>query len=92
MDEYTITLTNNNLGDIVRFLQDGCIVCIHYNQKGIYYFSPTTCKHENIIYIDIEKMPSLLNEDEWPWYIKDAGFCEYTEISVLPKKTHRFRL
>lgn len=95
MDDYKITLTTNNLGDIVRFLEDGCIVCIHCEKKGIYYYSPTTCKHIKLIYIDVGYMPSLLDEGEWPWYIKDSGFTEYTETSILPtnkENIHHFRL
>ena len=40
-------------------------------------------------------MPSLLDEGEWPWYIKDSGFTEYTETSILPtnkENIHHFRL
>jgi hypothetical protein len=27
--------------------------------------------------VDLKNWPDLLNEDEWPYYIKDAGFKEY---------------
>ena len=79
--------TTNSLADIITWLKDGYMVCIHSSRKALYFFSTETLteiKGEKLIYIDVEKDASLLDDDEWPWYIKQEGFVEYTSINVLP--------
>ena len=57
--------------------------------------TPTEAKRwadTNIIYVNLDIDSSLMNEDEWPWYIKDAGcvrcICELnTPNSVATLKT-----
>jgi hypothetical protein len=86
MNQEPLSLTNNNLGDILRFLQEGHIVCLHFDGKGKYYYSPTTCNWNTWVYVDIQKMPALLNDDEWPWYFLDAGNEEYTNDDIFTKE------
>jgi len=38
------------------------------------------------VYINLKNCPELLDDDEWPWYIKNEGFTEYKSIDILPKK------
>jgi hypothetical protein len=47
---------------------------------------------EKIIFVDLINWPDLLNEDEWPWYIKNAGFVRCSNAVVLPKKENYFVL
>jgi hypothetical protein len=82
-----LVTTKNSLADIINFLKDGYIVCLHAGNNRQYYFLKESLEELNdecIIYINLTKNPSLLNEDEWPWYIKNEGFVEYKSISKLP--------
>ena len=83
-----LQITNNTLADIIRFLQEGNIVCLHCNKYGYhYYYSVSSCTNitdEKLIYINIESMPSLIEDEEWPWYILSEGFVKYQSINVLP--------
>ena len=82
-----LVLTTNNLADIVRFLKEQNIVCLYCTNNKIFYYAKSSCEkinNEKLIYINCNKMPSLLDEEEWPWYIKDSGFVEYTSINILP--------
>jgi len=83
-------MSGNNLLDVVNWLRDEQIVCLHnsYRNNKIY-----GTKGTRIIYVDLKNWPDLLNEDEWPYYIKDAGFKEYEgnlpqneEHYILPKR------
>ena len=83
--------TQNSLDDVVNWLKDGFIVCVYSSygliNTGLYFYSRETLeelKDESIIYINISSDSSLLCEDEWPWYIKNAGFVEYKSLEVLP--------
>jgi len=81
--------TNNCLRDIITWLQNGHIVSLYsYSiNKQLYFFSKETLQEigdEYIIYIDLQKDVSLLNDGEWPWYIKNEGFVEYKSTDILP--------
>jgi len=82
-----LVITNNSLFDVINWLKSGYIVCIHaFNRKLFFYNKEEIEKitDEKIIYIDVESLSALLNEDEWPWYIKNEGFVEYKSINILP--------
>ena len=51
------------------------MVCIYALDTKLFYFSKELLDEieDEIIYVNVEDA-SLLNEDEWPWYIKNAGF------------------
>ena len=71
-------------------------MCIHNSYKTfqVYYSKDylETISDQEIMFVDVINLPSLLDETEWPWYIKDAGFVQYTNTIVLPKKEHHFEL
>ena len=85
-----LVFTKNCLLDIINWLKAGYIICIHNAmQYGRYYYSKETLDaitDEKIIYVNIKSSPDLLEEDEWPWYIKDSGFVQYKSIKILPRK------
>jgi len=92
-----ITITNNSLHDIIKMLRDGNIVCLYAKStcSHKYYFSKATLDSittEKLICININSCPSLLDEDEWIWYIKESGFVEYNSISILPIDIRYFSL
>jgi hypothetical protein len=75
-----IVFTNNNLKDIIGWLKEGSILCLMtYNKKVFYYLTETNENLDDttLIYVDVSKHSSLLNEGEWPWYIEKEGFVEY---------------
>jgi hypothetical protein len=81
--------TNNCLRDVITWLKEGHIISLYsYSiNKQIYFFSKETLEEigdEFVIYIDLQKDTSLLNDDEWPWYIKNEGFVEYKSVDILP--------
>jgi hypothetical protein len=84
-----LVITDNSLLDIINWLKLGHIICIHDSLKyGRYYFSKETLDKitdEIIVYVNVESDPSLLHEDEWDWYINEAGFVKYTSIDIIPK-------
>lgn len=89
------TLSGNNLADVINWLKDGHFVCLHdssnKNARQVYY-SKDSLLNEKIMFVDLINWPDLLDEDEWPWYIKDAGFVRYTNANALPKKERHFVL
>lgn len=98
INENQLLLTNNCLKDIVEWLKKKYIVCIYTKNISKYYYCQPVTEFVNndqlLIYIDVSKDPTLLSEDEWPWYILNAGFFRYTSSYVLPpdKNTHHFIL
>jgi hypothetical protein len=91
--EPEIALTENNLLNVINFLKSGNIVCLHNSYKhGQYYYSQKsidTITTQEIIYVDLRRWPSLLEDDEWPYYIKDSGFVLYTS-HILPAKEQHY--
>jgi hypothetical protein len=75
--------TTNSLFDIIQYLKDGNMVCLHTRNDRVYFHFPESI-NEKLIYIDVSSMPSLMDNGEWPWYIKNAGFIEYESILNLP--------
>ena len=82
-----LVFTQNSLDDIINWLKAGYIICIYSSNKQLFYFSKETLDtiaDEKIIYINLTKDCSLLNDDEWPWYIKSEGFVRYKSTDKLP--------
>jgi hypothetical protein len=84
-----LVITNNSLKDIINWLKNGYIVCIHSYSRQMYYYSEEILDEplindKSIIYVNVKKMSSLLDEGEWPWYIKNEGFVEYKSTNILP--------
>src|SRR5258708_5020684 len=78
--------TANQLKDIIDWLKEGDCVFIHNNFLGGRFFHPNcvcdvkpdksifnSCR---VIYINVKKMPGLLDDGEWNWYINNSGFHE----------------
>lgn len=95
MQEPLIT-TNNNLHDIINWLHIGDIVCIHAFGNAIFYSKKEDSKDtinnsinpdKKLIYVDLEKNPGLLDEEEWPYYIEKEGFIRHTDKNSLPTKS-----
>jgi hypothetical protein len=104
LDEPLVT-TRNNLSDIIKWLKMGAYVVVH-SRNGRFFHK---CNKRNLtteeikqyidthrfIYIDVSKMPGLLDDGEWNWYITHAGFdeckCYIKEIAldrnIVPHKT-----
>lgn len=81
-----LILTTNNLNDVISWLKLGAYVTIYVNR---YARSFHTCnknlseeeaeeyvKTHRFIYINVSKLPGLLDDGEWNYYIKQAGFDE----------------
>ena len=87
-----LVITNNNLLNVINWLKDGYIICLHNSHKyEKFFYSKETLEmitNEEIDYIDLVNWAELIDEDEWPYYIKDEGFYAYKSIKVLPKKEH----
>ena len=97
-EEKELVVTSNNLLNVVTWLRDGHIICLHnsYNSRSrqFYYSFETldSVTNQEMIYVDVVNWPQLLEDDEWPYYIKEEGFVSYKSINVLPKKDHHFEL
>jgi len=97
IDEPLVT-TSNNLADIIGWLKRGAYIVIHSkNGRFFHKCNKNTLKDNEIkayvdnhrfVYINVSKMPGLLDDGEWNWYIKDAGFdeckCSLKNISSIP--------
>jgi hypothetical protein len=83
-----LTTTTNCLFDIIEWLKEGYIVSLYSSNKSSqFYFSNETIdeiKDEVIIYINLDKDPTLMEDSEWPWYIKNEGFVDYVSLDKLP--------
>lgn len=76
-------VTSNGLLDVITWLKLGDYVVIHNDFKyGRYFHSKCPNNSDNfidnhrIIYVNVHHMPGLLDDYEWEWYIKDAGYDE----------------
>ena len=87
---------DNNLLNTINWLRAGYIVCLHKSYKtGKYFYEKETLDtitNEEIIYINLCNWMDLINEDEWPYYIREKGFASYKSTTVLPEKEHHFEL
>ena len=91
-----LEITGNDLLTVVNWLKAGHIVCLHNSYKNDqYYYSSATIESvstQELIYVNLSNWTSLLNEDEWPYFIKDSGFVSYTSTHILPVKEHHFEI
>ena len=88
-----LLVTDNSLSDIIEWLKKGYMVCLHNKETYKYYYNVSekdTINNDSLlIYINIIKLPDLLLEDEWPWYILTEGFVRYNTIHVLQTDTNK---
>ena len=96
--EEEVVFTSNNLLNVVTWLRAGHIICLHNSYKSHteqFYYSVETLEsitNQQMIYVNVVNWKELLEEDEWPYYIKEEGFVTYKSTNVLPKKEHHFEL
>ena len=65
--------TGNSLADVVAWLKLGHTVVIHDAEGYGKMYRMPKLKAIRKIYVDVSSFASLMDEGEWPWYIKDAG-------------------
>lgn len=79
--------TNNNLADIIRWLNENNCVFIHNGPYGGRFFHKCSEKaidfndllnKTDVIYVDVSSHSNLLVDGEWNWYIENAGHKECT--------------
>lgn len=74
-----LTFTDNNLVDVIRFIEDKNIVVLHTTEACRIFHSINFDQSENqislenhrVVYLDCNSHPGLLGDGEWEWYIKD---------------------
>ena len=60
----TLITTKNSLGDIINFLKDGYIICLHAGYNIQYYFSKETLDEiidEIIVYINFQPINKYIS-------------------------------
>jgi hypothetical protein len=97
-EEVDLVFTGNNLLNIITWLRAGHIICLHNSYKACpvqFYYSVERIENitnQQMIYVDLVNWHELLEEDEWPYYIKKEGFVRYKSTNILPKTEHHFEL
>ena len=97
-EEVDLVFTGNNLLNIITWLRAGHIICLHNSYKAWpvkFYYSVERLEsitNQQMIYVDLVNWHELLEEDEWPYYIKKEGFVPYKSTNILPKTEHHFEL
>jgi len=85
------TTTSNNLADIIGWLKEGDYVVVYNTstKTGRFFhkcLADTKTSEElaksldncRVTYVNVASLPGLLDDGEWNWYIKQAGFDECT--------------
>ncbi len=90
------TTSRNQLADTIKFLESGDYVVLFAPGRGGRFFhkcvtgltNDQVTKYLNntrVIYLNSARMPGLLDDGEWNWYITGAGFdeckCKAQEIT-----------
>ncbi|CAH6419809.1 Hypothetical protein HVR_LOCUS890 [uncultured virus] len=78
-----LTITKNNLVDIINWLKRDAYVIIHAKNGRFFHKCSkkqlseeerkTYINTNRFIYVDVSKMTGLLDDGEWEWFIKDSG-------------------
>jgi hypothetical protein len=92
MTKEKLIITNNSLKDIINWLKQGHIVCLYTNHLSKLFYKNATIdfiQKEYLIYINLNKTPELISEDEWPWYILNEGFSRYISSYHLPSNANQ---
>lgn len=77
----TPKITNNAILDIVNWLKVGDVVIIHDNNRKLVYHIDGLpyCRK---IYINVSDYNSLLEDDEWPYYIESIGATKQNNDNI----------
>lgn len=82
-------IDNNSLLSIINWLTvGGNDVVLHANFRGARWFignPDAKLELKRTVYVDVAKLPGLLDDGEWESYIKKAGFVECTSTN-FPKE------
>lgn len=90
--------TRNSLKDVIDLLKLGdCVILRSDTDSQVYHNCSNAPKDKErwddirIVYLELHgHSASLMDEDEWPWYIKDAKCtectCQLKDKVVDPKK------
>ena len=72
--------TDDDLADVIRFIKDGNIVVLHTKGSSRIFNTCLTNSSDlelstkelediRVIYVDCNRLPDLLEQGEWEWYI-----------------------
>lgn len=92
-EDNTPKTTGNSLKDIVGWLATGDMVILHTGtgEKKIYHNNDLPYNRK--IYVDVSSMPDLMDEGEWPFYIKQSNVTELSDdIKACPNGNFSFVL
>lgn len=75
-----LEFTSNNLADVIKFIKDGNIVVLHTTEESRIFntclsdssnleLSKKELENIRVIYVDCNKMPGLLEQGEWEYFI-----------------------
>ena len=90
--------TTNKLKDIVDWLKEGDMICLHVNRRYQYYvgvdYDKTPFDSKRLIYINLSSCPDLLLEDEWPHYIHNSNNieCKGKNLQTNPELIFYFQV
>jgi len=83
--DYDLVTTTNSLKDLIDWLKLGHNVYLtsSYGQRIFMGKNDAQNEYKKVtVYITCVKMPDLLCDGEWNYYIEEAGFVEY---KITPK-------
>lgn len=83
--------TTNSLKDVVDWLKTGDVVILH-TQLSKKIFRIPTLELNRKIYVDVSRTPSLMDDDEWPYYIKTVNAVELENDTFETPFTYNFCL
>ena len=84
--------SGNDLKDIIDWITLGDCVIIYCGNRSRTFHKDGNISHDKrVIYIDVAKLPGLLDDGEWNWYIEDAGHreCDF-DPDYVPTKEQTF--
>jgi hypothetical protein len=84
------TTTSNNLADVIRWVKDGDCVTLYAINRGSQVYHQcnvrTSPEQTRFIYLNLSRHSSLMEDDEWPYYIKNNNCqqcsCSFKEIAL----------
>lgn len=95
-EENDVCLSGNNLADIINWSKCGYVIALNGGKYCECYCRPEYFSTDKMIQINFSNQwKSLMNEDEWPWYLLDSGCVRMTRSDFLKlsiKNTKEFNL
>lgn len=82
--------SNNIIRDICEWLKIGDVIILHDTKKKFVYHIPNFLPNRKI-YINVSTDPSLMNDGEWPAYIKTTNAEQLIDDDIqCPNGTFKF--